>query len=456
MRDPTDAGGDTLREHSARLGFLAWIVAILVALPLCAAGLVVARPDPASLVHLLPSKSSARTSMPGDQKQQRRDTGPAVLLILGTLAPSGNYRRLRPRREPVPRPAGRPYRDEGMFPLDACPLAACLADHNGRILSLNRRARLDLERFQAGHVTDLGELMRGLPDAADVVSTWNAREPVTAKGMFSFPAGPRLLTYTVVPVAHCGEPEAALVFWEDITDQQALYKSPDHVAPPDLAGGLISAVAHNIKNPLAAIKGATELDRVRPDCASRRDLMDVIRKCSERIEKLCHSLLHFAGGHMVQMVDGWLPETLEAVAQLVEFSARSQGVTVTLEIDRETPRSRFDPVLLEQVFLNLVTNALEAMPAGGRLTLGAGCGASGGARAWVRDTGDGIPLDVAKRMFLPFFTTKAGGTGLGLALSHRIVTEVHRGRLWFTTRPGAGTVFYVELAPALEHPAGVE
>ena len=150
-----------------------------------------------------------------------------------------------------------------------------------------------------------------------------------------------------------------------------------------------------------------------------------------------------------------LPELLDRVLDLYAGQIETRGIEAHREYARDCPPIQADAEYLYQAIVNLVGNALEAMEAGGRLTLrvgwfhgsdpfGPGRGPAWRLKVEVEDTGIGIGADTAGKVFDPFFTTKGAGTGLGLALTHKIV-EDHHGRITFSSVPGAGTTFRIVL-----------
>jgi two-component system sensor histidine kinase HydH len=134
---------------------------------------------------------------------------------------------------------------------------------------------------------------------------------------------------------------------------------------------------------------------------------------------------------------------VEEIRQLVEPQARAAGIVLEQAIPATLPEVRADRDRLKQVLLNLVLNALEAMPSGGRLGLEAAVSPSGLVLT-VADTGGGIPPELLPRVFEPYVTTKTRGLGLGLAIARRIV-EAHGGRIEAESRAGQGTRFRVTL-----------
>jgi len=157
---------------------------------------------------------------------------------------------------------------------------------------------------------------------------------------------------------------------------------------------------------------------------------------------------------------------LDRVLDLYTTQIEGKGIEVRREYARDCPPLHSDPEYLYQAFGNLIANAVEAMETGGRLTVRLGWAhglvwpsASGerpapGVKVEVADTGKGISLAEADKVFNPFFTTKASGTGLGLSLTHKII-EDHGGQITFRSAPGAGTTFRV-VFPAASTTTGMD
>jgi signal transduction histidine kinase len=137
---------------------------------------------------------------------------------------------------------------------------------------------------------------------------------------------------------------------------------------------------------------------------------------------------------------------LSDIVQILEPRFAAAGITPKLELDRNLPKARLDANHVEQIFMGLITNALEATPAGGRVTIRTavypGNGAAPRINITIEDTGEGIPVDNRKRVFEPFFTTKPHGTGIGLPLAKKFV-ERNGGRIEISDAPGGGARFDV-------------
>jgi signal transduction histidine kinase len=210
-------------------------------------------------------------------------------------------------------------------------------------------------------------------------------------------------------------------------------------------GELAAGIAHELNNPLATIRLRVEsvLARTSPDDPRRRPL-EIIEQESRRMGELVANLLQFSrrGTDQISTVD--VREDLAKATELVLHQLRKRAITVVQEFATDTPVVHADRQKLRQVFLNLLTNASDAMPEGGTLTLRTAAAPShDGQQALLiefADTGVGIPPEHLERIMEPFFTTKeeGKGTGLGLAICRRVVHE-HHGTIGITSEVGKGT-----------------
>lgn len=219
-------------------------------------------------------------------------------------------------------------------------------------------------------------------------------------------------------------------------------------------GTLVSGVAHELNNPLAAIVGFTQLLLMGERPVDERDDLETIRREAERMAEIVSNLRHLSRGtqeevRVRQRVD--LGDVVRHVLRTRSYPLRTQNIEVRAEIDADLPPVMGDRVQIEQVVLNLVVNAEQAMARredGGLLIVAAR--PSGAAISLqVTDNGSGIAPEHLERVFDPFFTTKGPGegTGLGLSLVHSIVEE-HGGQIRVDSHVGTGTTFRVELPGA--------
>lgn len=212
-------------------------------------------------------------------------------------------------------------------------------------------------------------------------------------------------------------------------------------------GDVAAAFAHEVRNPLNAV--SMGLQRLRGEftpepAADYERFVDVMQGEVQRLNAIVEQFIALARPLPLAPAPVALDDLLRELAALIEGQARMAGVTVRLALPPTVPPIVGDRDRLKQVLLNLVVNALQAMSAGGTLTLGAEAGRDHVALA-VTDSGPGIPPETLSRIFDPYFTTKTGGLGLGLTIARRIV-EAHGGSLEAESQPGRGTTFRVRLA----------
>ena len=225
-----------------------------------------------------------------------------------------------------------------------------------------------------------------------------------------------------------------------------------HAEKMSALGRLAASLTHEINNPLQALQSglwlmreelAEEFDRE----AVRRDLQIMEDEVS-RISNLMSSLREFSRPVQLELRSIHLPQLLETILGLVARHLEQHAITVTTDWDTELPPIMASRDQLTQVFLNLVLNAIDAMPQGGSLALSVRVDRSAATLSVIQiavtDTGHGIPAEDIPRLFEPFFTTKANGTGLGLAISHEIVRSLG-GEIAVASQIGSGATFTVRL-----------
>lgn len=222
---------------------------------------------------------------------------------------------------------------------------------------------------------------------------------------------------------------------------------------------LLGTIAHEIKNPLGGIKGAAQLLQRRIFKGGEesplgtddvRDHIDLIIRETDRLNTVLQNYLTMSRRPVPQQLN--IHEVLEKAISVMDLSLKNGNISLQRSYDPSLPRVRGDGGKLLQVFLNIIKNALEAMPRGGSLSVttrpsGEYVVQDRQVKRWavisVRDTGKGIPKNEIQKIFLPFYTRKKRGTGLGLALSKKIIRD-HDGFIR-VERPdsGKGTVFHI-------------
>ncbi len=217
-------------------------------------------------------------------------------------------------------------------------------------------------------------------------------------------------------------------------------------------GELSAGMAHEIRNPLGSIRGTAEILQEGIDPADKRyEFTRILIKEVDRLNRVVQDFLRFARPAPVERGRFDVNETLREILLLTRQQAVRNGVAAELQAG-ELPPVAGDREQLKQAFLNLVLNALQAMPGGGKLTVATAL-RDGRAAITIADTGQGIPPENLERIFNPFFTTRQEGTGLGLAITHRII-QGHGGRIDVESRPGEGTTFTLLLPLAEDSGTG--
>jgi two-component system NtrC family sensor kinase len=244
--------------------------------------------------------------------------------------------------------------------------------------------------------------------------------------------------------------EEVLCLIRDVTDQKMLQEQLIQSEKMSAIGQLVSGVAHELNNPLAGISAFAQLllaeKRFPPD---QRTAAETIYSEARRASRIVQNLLTFARQHKAEKVQTAINQVLDDTLELRGYELRVRGIDVRREYDESLPDTMADAHQLQQVFLNLITNAEQAMEQRDghhhRLTVRTRRNADA-IRIEIEDTGAGIPPNLIERIFNPFFTTKptGSGTGLGLSISLGIVRE-HEGRIWAENPPQTGARFVVEI-----------
>lgn len=207
-------------------------------------------------------------------------------------------------------------------------------------------------------------------------------------------------------------------------------------------GEMSAAVAHGLRNPLASLRAAAQLVRRHPTSPSAGEHLDAILVEVDRLDRRISHLLSFSRPAPFHPMPESLPRLVDEVLPSFAEPLREHQIELQLDIPTDVPNVRVDPMQMEQAILEVVSNALDAMPAGGRLRITASATGGGGTPGEVvlevSDTGSGIPEAALASVFDPFFTTRQEGTGLGLSIAKRYV-EQNGGRLEIETRTGQGT-----------------
>jgi len=339
-------------------------------------------------------------------------------------------------------------RREWLETFDALSDGVFLHDRQGNILRANRAlARLVGRPFDQIIAHPWFEI---IPAGLGLRARCQAPEGDRAQRVVEYDLGYEGRRTLHVTVSRLGEGDEFCVHVvRDVTQSRALQLQLAQAEKLAAIGELLSGVAHELNNPLTTIIGFSELLLEDPGVAGpvRADLERILRQ-AKRSSRIVHDLLTFARQSRIQLAQVDVNALLAQTLELVQGKLEDSGLQVTLDLDPHLPHTLADAGQLQQVLLNLFTNAQQAMAgAPGPRTLRIQTRATPtDLRIAVADSGPGIPQEYLQRIFDPFFTTKpvGEGTGLGLSICYGIVRE-HGGRIWTESKPGRGATFFVEL-----------
>jgi PAS domain S-box-containing protein len=250
-----------------------------------------------------------------------------------------------------------------------------------------------------------------------------------------------------------GLPGGVVLLIEDITERRGLERAARQSEKLAALGTLAAGLAHELNNPIGIISTRAELMLLdaKPKALPEDVVEDlrVIHRHAQRVARITQGLLSFARSSSGQSGRVDLNRVVDETLLLVEKTMVKGGVLVRRALAPDLPPIWGDASALQQVVMNLLTNARDAVKGDGEISIetSATPEALGRVRLVVRDTGPGIPPEVLPRIFDPFFTTKAEGTGLGLSISYGIVRD-HRGTVDVQSRPGEGTTFVLTFESA--------
>lgn len=338
--------------------------------------------------------------------------------------------------------------------VDAIALALCIVDRTG---SIRRANRAFAELVDAPPASLIGR-----PWPAFVPPDWVAEirhalsEP--GSGAAELETGERCYSLSTVPISQ-GDPSLTVLLFDDQTERRRLQDQLIQSEKMSAIGQLIAGIAHDLNNPLASVVGFADfLSEARDVPPGLREPLSVIREEAERASNIVKNLLGFARKQERQRRPVVLEPLLESTLALLRNQLLAYHVEARVELEPDLPLVSLDPNQMQQVFVNLINNAAQAIASTGRagtITVRARRQLDGVAID-VTDDGPGMCRELAEQVFEPFFTTKGEGegTGLGLSISQGIVKE-HGGRITLATREGEGATFTVQL-PCGEASAAAE
>ncbi|MEZ3172956.1 two-component system sensor histidine kinase AtoS [Citrobacter sp. HSTU-bmb20] len=259
----------------------------------------------------------------------------------------------------------------------------------------------------------------------------------------SFPARDRTIELSVTTSRihnPNGELIGALVIFSDLTARKETQRRLAQTERLATLGELMAGVAHEVRNPLTAIRGYVQIIRQQTSLPVHQEYLSVVLKEIDSINKVIQQLLDFSRPRQSQWQQVLLNSLIEETLILVQTSGVQARITFNFEQDTGLPAIVADRELLKQVILNLLINAVQAINARGEIRIRTWQYSATQQAVAIEDNGGGIDIALQKKIFDPFFTTKASGTGLGLALSQRII-NAHQGDIHVASMPGCGATF---------------
>jgi two-component system, NtrC family, sensor histidine kinase PilS len=323
-------------------------------------------------------------------------------------------------------------------------------DLQGRIYTLNAAAEeitgyneLDVRGQDVSiFFGDLKEQTRASLDASELSTTRPRFEAdcLTAEGM-------RLrLGFSISPLfSETGETTGTVIAFQDLTHIRALEETSRRQDQLAAIGRMAASIAHEIRNPLAAMRGSIQMLRHEMEGdSSQAELMEIILRESDRLNRIITDFLNYARPRSASHAQVEVGELLRRTFTLLRFSPEiNENQLVKENFPEESFLADADAEQLQQVFWNLARNALQAMPEGGTLTAGLEHKANDRLRITFADTGRGMTPAQVERLFEPFSST-TGGTGLGLSIVYQIIRE-HGGTINVSSLEGRGTTITLEL-----------
>jgi two-component system sensor histidine kinase PilS (NtrC family) len=255
------------------------------------------------------------------------------------------------------------------------------------------------------------------------------------------------LGYSIAPLHdEAGATTGLILTFQDLTQVRALEETQRRQDRLAAVGRVAAGIAHEIRNPLAAMRGSIQVLRSEIDGDSAHaELMEIILRESDRLNGIITDFLTYARPRQVSLAETDLRESLRETFTLLRHSPETRPDHVIEEDYPADPvRVNADSAGLRQVFWNLARNALQAMPEGGTLRVELQRTEAGRVRVTFADTGQGMPPEQVERLFEPFSSSRTGGTGLGLSIAYQIVRD-HGGTINVRSREGHGTTIIIEL-----------
>lgn len=236
--------------------------------------------------------------------------------------------------------------------------------------------------------------------------------------------------------------------WQDITQETKMYRGVAQIGQLAVVGQLAATVAHEIRNPLFAIRGLAQLTQMIPDAQEKEKKLGLLLQEVDHLDNIVKEWMDLSrkGKKQIEFTSINVKEMLEDLIRLLQGKMILTNITVTSHFSSDFPMIKGNKTLLKQAFLNILINSLQAMPEGGDIYLkGEFKKGDKKIKILIHDTGEGIAEKDLDSVFQPFFSNKEDGTGLGLPVVRQVIVEKHRGEMWLESKVGKGTTIFLEL-----------
>ncbi|MDT3428472.1 signal transduction histidine kinase [Paenibacillus forsythiae] len=333
---------------------------------------------------------------------------------------------------------------------DMVPLSVISIDDNGRITNINdaslKKLETEIPHITRSEVLDctLSDLAHRLklndnPELKQLLDRIVLKQGFTGKvaclGKVLY-----VLAAPLVPKEQEGRQGGMVLIVQDMTEEENIRSELNHVERLTLVGRMAAGITHEIRNPMAVVRGFLQLMREKSP-SDMESYYRIVMEELDRANSIINDFLSLAQSGLSGKEDSNLHDVIEELAPLLWADANLRGQSVELRLCDSLPMLWLNTKEIKQLVLNLGRNAMEAMESKGVLTLETRCVCEM-VELLVKDTGSGMSDIELEKLFVPFFTTKEQGTGLGLPLCLSIA-ERHGGSISVDSRPGAGTVFTV-------------
>ncbi|MFY9553699.1 MAG: ATP-binding protein [Blastocatellia bacterium] len=330
-----------------------------------------------------------------------------------------------------------------------------------RLLLINREGRVILASPDAEQILGVNDVeLSGLPIdetlgrdhplVTTVERAFNERRSI-ARTTLHLPGSPRprQLLASIQYIEDAGEPVGALVSMRDYESFQKFESQWDLSKKLADLGRITSGIAHEVKNPLNAMVIHLEILRSKLDSGNSDPTpqLEILDSEIKRLDRVVQTFLNFTWPVEVHLQPIDLNSIVSQVTALASTEAQERGVNINKQLEQGPLVIKGDADLLKQTLLNVIINGCQAMPEGGPLKVATARGHDGSARITITDRGVGIADEDQERIFNLYYTTKKGGTGIGLAQAFRAV-QLHGGEIRFDSQVGVGTTFEIILPAA--------